>query len=182
MWGPIKWFILFSTIIFFSYQIWTKGSWFPLFIYLWEFSGLYCCDRRTNLINYLSLVMIATLIYFRTRRWGLPGLRCFLLFFSLKKKKERGKESKEQAVFEKWQTSANALKVNNTLDQQRGVHVAFINDSTLFGFYFLFVFKKTLRKSRFRLWLLFPFKERRLHKSSYILIYSKWISYIKAHK
>jgi hypothetical protein len=68
---------------------------------------------------------------------------------------------------------------NSALDQQRGVHVAFINDSTLFGFYFLFVFKKTLRKSRFRLWLLFPFKERRLHKSSYILIHTCVFSYLK---
>jgi hypothetical protein len=66
---------------------------------------------------------------------------------------------------------------NSVLDQQRGVHVAFINDSTLFGFYFLFVFKKTLRKSRFRLWLLFPFKERRLHKSSYILIIHTCVFY-----
>jgi len=55
----------------------------------------------------------------------------------------------------------------NTLDQQRGVHVAFINDSTVFVFFFL----------RRRSGLLFPFKERRLHKSSYILIIHTCVFY-----
>lgn len=96
-----------------------------------------------------------------------PWPQMFSSVFLLKKKKTE-KSQKNKAVFEKWQTSSNALKFNNTLDQQRGVHVAFINDSTLFCFYFLF-FK-------------FPFKERRLHKSSCILIHTCVYFIIKSYK